>query len=479
MQKAETNEERRRKKIVHYDIERAGEKLILPENCSYKQAIHSIERIMEQEEEPVAINAEIDCLVNDGAHALYRVLNEKFGWVNLEKTPTFFGPKPPAMISIEIGVRKSIQVPWGRMSLPGIEGYIETSVSVKSGRFIFKISGEVKRKHEAQVQEIVDRVREFVATESIYRGKPIRIRFLDDDGEVMRMPEVNFIDTSKVKEDELIFSGDLHQAVSTSIFAPIEHTQACREAGIPLKRGILLEGPYGCGKSLTAAVTAKKAERHNWTYIYCERADELKHALIFGQQYGPAVVFCEDLDRVVTGDRSLTMDELLNIVDGVASKSTELMVVLTTNHVERVNQAMLRPGRLDAVISVQPPDAEAAVGLVRLYGRDLIAEGEDLDAVGEVLNGMIPAVIREVVERAKLAAISLSSGTSCQITRDAMLSSAKVMKKHLDLLNRQDPAPKDARVVAAEIQADALKELGVTIAPALGGPLYEREPSKA
>ena len=99
---------------------------------------------------------------------------------------------------------------------------------------------------------------------------------------------------------------------------------------------------------------------------------------------------------------------------------------------------MLRPGRLDAVIDVLPPDAEAAEKLVRLYGGQAIPETEDLTEVGQTLNGVIPAVIAEVVKRAKLAQLRLQEpGTLVTtLTPEALLDASKSMRSQLDLLYR-------------------------------------------
>jgi SpoVK/Ycf46/Vps4 family AAA+-type ATPase len=100
-----------------------------------------------------------------------------------------------------------------------------------------------------------------------------------------------------------------------------------------------------------------------------------------------------------------------------------------------VHQAAVRPGRIDAIIHVQRPDAEAAIRLIRLYAGDKLPPTEDLTRVGEELAGNIPAVIRECVERSKLYAIGL--GEFEHLTTAAMLASAKTMKMQLDLLEEK------------------------------------------
>ena len=110
------------------------------------------------------------------------------------------------------------------------------------------------------------------------------------------------------------------------------------------------------------------------------------------------------------------------------------MVILTTNAVENINKAMLRPGRLDAVINFERPDAYTAERLIRYYGGELVPQHEDLQAVGVALAGQIPAVIRECVERAKLSAIKLY-GSAGLIDAAALLDAAEGMQWQLALLN--------------------------------------------
>jgi transitional endoplasmic reticulum ATPase len=86
------------------------------------------------------------------------------------------------------------------------------------------------------------------------------------------------------------------------------------------------------------------------------------------------------------------------------------MVVLTTNHLDVINPAMLRPGRLDAVIEVTAPDQAAVERLIRVYAREMLTEDVDVSHVAQQLAGQIPAVVREVVERSKLYWLTRTGG---------------------------------------------------------------------
>ena len=137
------------------------------------------------------------------------------------------------------------------------------------------------------------------------------------------------------------------------------------------------------------------------------------------------------------------------MIDGISSKGTEIMVVLTSNHVEKINRAMLRPGRLDAVITITAPDQQAVKRLIRLYGRELVDPNDELELASAVLTGQIPAIIRECTERAKLYAIGRSDDdNSLQITDEDVHGAAVGMKPHMDLLeqkveSRRDPSFKE------------------------------------
>ncbi len=186
--------------------------------------------------------------------------------------------------------------------------------------------------------------------------------------------------------------------------------------------------------------------------------------MAFARCYQPAVVFAEDVDRVTDGERDVNMDDILNTIDGVESKGTEIITILTTNHVENIDQAMLRPGRLDSVISVSPPDAAAAQKLVKIYARGLISENECLDQVGKELDGQIPAVIREVVERSKLAAIKrLNPGEPLSVTQDDLVVASRGMKHHLELLQVKAPEPTAAERLATALHETVLNGSGEKI----------------
>lgn len=417
--------------IVHH-----GDKLILPEDLGIDAAIDLLKRRLVYENEKTNIAAQFDCFPWDGARALFNVLKKRFGWVTMETVWSFFGAQRPTMMDVEVDTKKVESFPWGRISLFKEEGHIDTGIAKKGNRFIFSLTSEVRRKHEKTVRDIYADVRTELAENSIYRGKAVSLRFRNDDGEPMPLPDVKFVDTSGMSMSQLIYPDDVAAIIETNLFTPICRMADCKAAGIPVKRGILLAGDFGVGKTLAAKVAAAMAVEHNVTFIYCKRAEEFAEAVEFSLQYAPAIVFCEDIDRVVTGERNPEMDNILNIVDGIDTKSSEVMVVLTTNAVEKINPAILRPGRLDAVIEVKKPDAGAAKRLIQHYGRTFIDKDADLTSVASMMAGYIPAVIEEIVKRSKLSAVKRTKrGDKILITEADLMESVQTMQMQLRLLN--------------------------------------------
>lgn len=430
-------------KIAVSDIVYTGEKLVIPAGMTAKQAIELLQRRMKYDQEVVQETRTFDAFPWDGAVALDAVLTKLFGWTPAEAQRGFFGPIPPRTVSVEVGYGQVQQVPWGEFSLPTTDGgKLNTGVDRKNGRIVFQLSALVKRQDQDVIYRLFDAVEEHLHEHSIYRGKAIKIRFRDDDGDQLPMPTPTFLDTSKIDVDGLIYSDGVMDAVKTSLFTPITRVQDCIDNGVPVKRGVLLGGTYGTGKTLAATVASALAEQHRITYVYCPRASELSDAIEFAKQYqSPAcVVFCEDIDRAVNGDRTVAMDDILNIIDGIDSKKSNIITVLTTNDLDGINPAMLRPGRLDAVIEVTPPDAKAIEKLIRYYGGQAIRADEDLTEASEVLakQGAIPAIVAEVVNRAKLAQITLQEpGTPVRnITGQALTVSSETMAMQLNLLAR-------------------------------------------
>lgn len=424
-------------KVVHH-----GEQITLPVGMNLNEAIATLERRQTYLEEEMNFSQQFAYFPYDGANAINEVLEKQFGWSIAEPTPGFFGKQPPKLINIEVAPKQFKKVPWGRFALPGTEGgWIQCSAAWDGSMVKFALTGIVKRKYEDVVESIFAKTREYLETNSIYKGKAVKIRFNDESGEALEMPIPEFMDLTDVDENMLIYSDDVQTQITNNLLTPIERVADLIANNVPVKRGVMLAGKYGTGKTLGAKVAAKKAVQNGISFIYITHADELAKAIAFSKQYqSPAcVVFCEDIDRALKGERTQEMDDILNIIDGIDTKTCNIITILTTNHIENINPTMLRPGRLDAIIEVKAPDAKAVQKLLRVYGGAAIKSSTDLSKAGAVLDGQIPAVIAEVIKRAKLAELSRTpkGQVITDLSEQAILEAAESIKAHVELLERR------------------------------------------
>ncbi len=477
MTTAATQSNKPKTTVKDVEVVRKGTQIILPvidgKPMAYDEAIEWLRRKRDDDERDVGVHHELHYSPLDGAVAFHRALAHKYGWAANVPTPSWWGETPPTYIAVPTGVNEKTQVAWGRVQIPGIAGFLQTGIQAEpTPRFV--INGRVKQKHAEDVKELVDLTEQFLKERSIYKGKSVKVSFEWQREGLNFDPNIHcpqFMRLDGTSENDLIFGNDVQNALDIGLFTPLEQAEACRRFHVPLKRGVLLYGPYGVGKTLTANVTALKANRTGFTFVYLDNVLDLKKGLQFAAQYAPAVLFAEDIDRVLDGERSLSMDEVLNTLDGVDTKGGEVITVFTTNRVENINPALLRMGRLDTLVEIKEPDADAAVRLVKLYGRGLMAADVDYTKVGEALKGNIPAFIRETVERAKIAAIKRLHGGNIEgeVLEADLLAAASAMQTHAAMLKPKDEDDTDHPEVLVRIPEGhhravktVLQSLGVT-----------------
>ncbi len=424
----------------------------IPSEMPLEAVYEAVGRKIHEENQVYRVHEIIDAYPHDAAVAFVKACRNLYGFSSAvtKKIETFFGTQenPPTMLAVKTGFRDEdvIQVPLGEFRLPGVEEPIGTTFY--RGQFL--IHGEVKKKHEKLIVNLANETRRIVREESIYRGKAIRLG-VDEDGNLNTDDPPQFLDVTDTTESSVLFDEDIAKQIHVNLLVPVKETELCRKAGIPLKRGVLLEGPYGTGKSLTARMFANTCEHNNWTYVHLDNIKGLEPALEFAKRYSPAAVFAEDVDRIGE-DRDDAMNMLINTIDGVISKGVEVMVVLTTNHVEKLHEVILRPGRLDAVISLKAPSAPTVEKLLRYYANlkeKLLSEAEDLTRVGQIMAGQIPASIRECVERAKL---SMIGRRDTKLNGEDLTVTALTMQAHLDLLKKDNKEETPAESLARSLR---------------------------
>ena len=415
---------------IDVKIEHVGEKVILPlvpNKMTNREAISFFERAEKAENQEYDVVEMVHGAPWDAITALTRAMQQKYGVVLAQSVQTFFGEIKPQLLSVTLGPNgETLQVATGQMSLPGIRKPVNVGIH-PHGAYI---GGTVRPVEKQALIEIRLLAEHIMRTDSIYKGKAIHFN-VDEDGDLELNVQPTFIDLSNVKETDMIHTETTTKSIRINLLAPLKHTSVCRANQIPLKRGVLLSGKYGTGKTLTARVTAKVATDNGWTFIMLNRSQGLRAAIEFAKNYQPCVIFAEDIDRAADREQE-SVNDLVNMLDGLITKDSEIITVLTTNFIEKIDRALLRPGRFDALITIEAPDAETSIRIVNHYAQDLLPKGADLTKLGDGLSGKIPAIIREIVERAKLG---MASEGRKSLEVDDLDVANKGMDEHLRYLN--------------------------------------------
>lgn len=365
----------------------------------------------------------------DGAAAAARVIKDLFGFTLGRAIKTMFGDIPPSLIDVPISVDETIQAPWGAMAIPGLDGLTLYFDSVNDRELgpIFQLHGEGPRKHRHVVQGLYKAIEAELAQRSIYRGQA-----------VTGQDQPQFLDLRSIVPSQIVYSDEVLEQLTANVWVPIQDAEALALLGESGKRAVVFEGPYGTGKTMGAYLTAMRAVDNGWTFIMARPGrDNLEQVLQTARMYQPAVVFTEDVDTVASTDSGDAdhMSKVLDLFDGLDTKGLRLMLVLTTNSIDSLHPGMLRPGRLDAVISINALDQNGVEKLTRVVLGDRLEADIDWAKVYEACIGYTPAYVREALSRVTLYSLA-RDGEPGRVTTSDLVHAADGLRPQFDIMQK-------------------------------------------
>lgn len=251
-------------------------------------------------------------------------------------------------------------------------------------------------------------------------------------------------DFRKVSWDQVGGLQEVQMYLRRTIEWPLKHPEAFVRFNVPPPKGVLLYGPPGCGKSLTvravatscdvAFVSASAAELFS-SYV---GDSEKRVAALFrrARLAAPCILFLDELDAVVgarssssssSGGRTAQLGviaTLLQEMDGVAA-CRDVIVVAATNRPDKIDAALMRPGRFDAHVYVPNPDRAARLAVLRaVTARMALAADVDLDDIADRTDLFSGADLEWLLKEAAMVALEESMETSTVSQRhlsDALL----------------------------------------------------------
>lgn len=244
-----------------------------------------------------------------------------------------------------------------------------------------------------------------------------------------------FLEMPKVHWSDIGGQEDLKRKLKEMIQLPLEASETFKKLGVSSPKGVLLYGPPGCSKTLTAKALATESGVNflavKGPEIFNKYVGESERAIreIFrkARAASPSIIFFDEIDAL-SSDRNGTttasnnvLTSLLNEIDGV-EELKGVVIVAATNRPSEIDPALLRPGRLDRHVYVSPPDFEARLQILVNKTKKMSIDNTEVDLkkIAQSTEGCSGAEVVLLCQEAGLAAIM--EDLQCE----------KVGKKHFD-----------------------------------------------
>jgi cell division protease FtsH len=191
-----------------------------------------------------------------------------------------------------------------------------------------------------------------------------------------------------------------------------------KKLGAKVPKGILLHGPPGTGKTLLAKAVANESGAQFFAQSAASfvemfaglGAARIRRLFAQARKHEPAIIFIDELDAVggrrgmdISGEKDQTLNQLLVEMDGFES-SGRVVVIAASNLLEKLDPALLRPGRFDRQVFVVPPDVKGRLGILQVHTRDKPLGEVDLGVVAQQTSGLAGADLANICNEAAIFA---------------------------------------------------------------------------
>jgi ATP-dependent 26S proteasome regulatory subunit len=241
---------------------------------------------------------------------------------------------------------------------------------------------------------------------------------------------MNFLERPSVGRDQIVLPDEVLENIERQVLGVGRHASRLLASGQHLKRGILLHGAPGTGKTHTVRYLLGQLPEVTVIVISGRALGRIREACSVARTLQPAIVVVEDVDLIAEqrearpGEHPLLF-QLLNEMDGLNS-AADVTFLLTTNRADLLEPALAsRPGRVDLAAELPLPDASARRRLIELYRGDLVLELTDEETVISRTEGVTASFLKELLRKAALLACEAdSAGEGVIRVTDADLSVA-------------------------------------------------------
>ncbi|GAB1814137.1 AAA family ATPase [Mycobacterium sp. MUNTM1] len=232
------------------------------------------------------------------------------------------------------------------------------------------------------------------------------------------------VSVGNVTLDDVGDMAEARQALTEAVLWPLHHPDTFARLGVEPPRGVLLYGPPGCGKTFIVRALASTGQLSVHAVKGSELMDKwvgssekaVRELFRRARDSAPSLIFLDEVDALAprrgqsfdSGVTDRVVAALLTELDGV-DPLRDVVVLGATNRPDLIDPALLRPGRLERLVFVEPPEAAARGEILRTAGKSIPLSGDvDLDEVAAGLGGYSAADCVALLREAALTAMRRS-----------------------------------------------------------------------
>ena len=280
---------------------------------------------------------------------------------------------------------------------------------------------EILAADQAAATATRDEIERLMRVHDVFRGQVLSFTASEHHGNEL----LTFLPRPAVTAQDIVLPGGVLEHIEQHIIGVADWSRELLSAGQHLKRGLLLHGPPGTGKTHTVRYLTGRLADCTVILLTGLSIRYIDQAAALARRLQPSVVVLEDVDLVAL-DRDYAPNgqpllfSLLEAMDGVGTDA-DVTFVLTTNRADVLEIALAdRPGRIDLAVEIPRPDARCRERLIRVYARDLTMDA-DLEPVVAGTEGVTASFIKEMIRRTVL--VSLRAGENPPVLRGSHFAS--------------------------------------------------------
>lgn len=416
----------------------------------YADCLDYIESEIRQSKKMAKINYRIPCFRNDGIYQLNQAITKVFGTVSSKEDKSISGDSNIQTVDIELADGTRVKAPFGDINLEGLGEGSEININYDNSSHELVVTGKCQFRFASLMDDIIEVTKRNLSENSIFKGQAIEITDIN-------CPKILKLDSV---DNQLMVLSDKIKYELRPITARLTNPEKCIEKGVPLKMGVLLSGGYGTGKTYLAFKLAKQAIDNGWIFIYLKDptllAESLRMSKIIDKSGHGVVIFTEDVDQVVRGNRDSAMQDILNTLDGGDTKDMNVISLFTTNHIELIEPTFLRGKRIGSIISMGALDTKTAEEFIRKsFEIGCYTIQDDLTEVCKFIeeSKIVPAFMAEIIEKVKAMMVL---NDQCVVDPKEIRFSVESYLHQVELSKT-----KDMSITPEKRFVDALKEIMV------------------